>query len=279
MQCAGCEGELGSRYFTWGSRSLPFCNECRKERFCLSCELPAFYVKEKDTHTECARCSAILPECANCGLIHTLEWWQVNNYTLCVKCGKRAKNFGRCLGCGDPASRDRHGWCRQCDSLPVHTGELDRIDALTEDVTSFMEESFNISVRGYCKLTLVSRKQFWKKGWNSTGLFSQRGDKRNIYIESGLPEPIFLGTLGHEAVHAWQQENCPRQTDRLSEGLATWIEFKVLEVCDVLHPAEWFEGSLPPFYLEAFRIAQKMEARLGASGFLREVRGWSRFPG
>ena len=205
MQCAGCEQDIVGRYVMWGTGRLPFCKECQRERFCLSCELPAFYVRETDAHTECARCSDILPECAGCGEMHTLDWWEVNGYKMCARCGKRAKNFKPCLGCARPSNRDLHGWCSRCESLPVYARESERVNKLLEEVTGYLEESFGISVRGYCKLTLVSRKQFRKKGWKATGLYSQRGDKRNIFIEEGLPEAFFLGTLGHEAVHAWQQ--------------------------------------------------------------------------
>lgn len=278
MKCAGCEQEVGGRYFTWGKRALPFCAECAKERFCLACELPAFYVKEKGSHTECARCSNALPECAYCGVVHGLEWWQFGSHKLCGKCGKNAKNFGLCLGCGNLDNRDKHNWCKECDSLPVFARDIERVDVLLEQVMEFLEADFGISVQSYCKLTLVSARQFKKRGFNSTGLFTRVGDKLNIYIEEGLPEAIFLSTLAHEAVHAWQQEECPSQTERLSEGLATWVEYRVLQACEVVDPAEWFVEALPSKYAEAFLLAQRCQTNLTEREFLRKAKSWTRFP-
>lgn len=278
MDCVGCGLELTGRYLLWGPQEQPFCSECSSARLCLNCEVPAVEVVQFEDHEVCARCSSALPQCNFCGEIHTKRWWSVDKYCLCEACGKKAKNFGPCRACGELDNRDRMHWCSHCDPRRVYARESERVDALLLDVMDFLEAEFSMVVKQHCKLTLIPKAKFRKHGWRSTGLYTRRGEKRNIHIEEGLPEAIFMATLAHEAVHAWQEENCPPQSDILSEGLACWIEYKSLEAQDVVDPSQWFVETLHEPYLTGLRMCQETEKRLGEWGLLRAVRQWRDFP-
>lgn len=201
-----------------------------------------------------------------------------DEHILCQPCGSKAKNFGLCHGCGELNNRSKHRWCAECSTDAVYPKPAERLETLLSDVMSFLKTEFQMEVEQYCKLTLITARQFKKKGWNSVGLYQRRGDVRNIYLEEGMPEPLFMAALAHEAVHAWQEENCPRQTEILSEGLASWIEYKVFEAQDIFNPAEWFEKSLTGAYLKGFQKCRLTESRLGEAGLLRAVQSWQRFP-
>ena len=60
-------------------------------------------------------------------------------------------------------------------------------------------------------------------------MFVQRHKKREIYIQSGLPQILTIEVMAHEYAHAWQAENCPWQQETLIiEGFAEWVAYRVL---------------------------------------------------
>jgi hypothetical protein len=64
---------------------------------------------------------------------------------------------------------------------------------------------------------------------HTLGLYARDGIRRGIYIQSGLPCPVFLQVAAHEYAHAWEGENCPLLRDPLmQEGLAEWVAYRVL---------------------------------------------------
>ena len=278
VQCVGCRAEIQGKYFSYGSNPGPICKVCIKGRFCLQCDQPVL----DDFAEACPHCRTVLPRCAYCGEVHGGNWWQVQmlnqHYTLCQSCGKQAKNFGRCVCCGGLDNLSQVHCCGDCSKEAVRADDPDRLDQLLDEVMEFLKEEFGFNVVQNCSLHLVSKKRFRSKGWNSAGLYTVNGDVRTIHIEEGLPEPLFMATLAHEATHAWQEENCPQQSDELSEGLATWIEFKTLQNLDIVAPEEWFQATLQGPYLSGFLKCCQLEAQQGELGLIQSVKHWVDFP-
>ena len=61
------------------------------------------------------------------------------------------------------------------------------------------------------------------------GIYTRRGLRRGIYVQSGLPRILLLQIVAHEFAHAWHGENCPLLEETLiREGFAEWVAYKIL---------------------------------------------------
>jgi hypothetical protein len=92
-----------------------------------------------------------------------------------------------------------------------------------------------------------------------------------MWIRSGLPIWLFASIAAHEHTHAWQWEHCPGQTLQLKEGLARWIQLKVL--LDLGHKNRAHELIMDecPVYGEGLRLCIQLEKKVGLADMLTTV--------
>lgn len=112
---------------------------------------------------------------------------------------------------------------------------LDDLIPLFELAKKYMLEKFNMEVTGHVKVGLASAQRLdelygGEFVGQELGFYRFEDGWHDIYIMKDLGRSRCLGTVAHELTHAWQQENCPyNQGLVLKEGLATWVEVKILQ--------------------------------------------------
>lgn len=108
---------------------------------------------------------------------------------------------------------------------------------ILESVKLNLDEKYNIKIRQPIVIELIKEDKIrnyaftWFEG--SLGKYKSQDmiDEKYhmIYIQSGLKKERFKAILAHELAHAYQHEaGMPRTSKALREGMARWVEYKVL---------------------------------------------------
>jgi hypothetical protein len=161
----------------------------------------------------CENCRKEPPSCDVCGKPLGSQRWQLSDgRTYCDKC------YGTTIN--DPADANR----------------------LYKDVSALVEQMLGLKLNIPTGLALVDRNQLaeviaaqdtslMEPAERTLGIYARRGIRRGIYVQTGLPQTLFLQVSAHEIGHAWQGENCPLLHEPIvREGFAEWVAFKVLQV-------------------------------------------------
>lgn len=105
------------------------------------------------------------------------------------------------------------------------------------------------------------------------GLYSLKNWVHRIYVLKDLNSDICSGVTAHELTHAWQEENCPEQSEALKEGLAIWVEYKALCWNEAYYHANILNTYITgPVYGSGYRFIQKLEDKYGESNVLNAVK-------
>ena len=123
-------------------------------------------------------------------------------------------------------------------------------------------------------LRLVGRRM--AAGQEVLGLFHLgiRGVERRytVYFVSGLPQERLQTVAAHEYAHAWQSEQNGRYStcsDRLREGFAEWVAFRVNRHLGRQSELDHLLAEKTGPYAEGLRRLLEVERRSGASAVLR----------
>lgn len=108
---------------------------------------------------------------------------------------------------------------------------------------------------------------------NIVGLHSFRDGVHYIFMVKGKGRDPFYGTMCHEMTHAWQEENCSDQSDVLEEGLARWVEIKMLMWDGACRYAQLIhQNTRGETYGVGYRYILTLEDKFGTKGVLEEVK-------
>jgi len=100
------------------------------------------------------------------------------------------------------------------------------------------------------------------------GLHFYRDGKHYIFMLKDVGKDMFYGTMCHEMTHGWQDENCPNQSIRLKEGLAMWVEVKVLRWSGAYTLASRKHRVADPIYGVGYKFILEVEDKYGEKGVL-----------
>jgi hypothetical protein len=275
--CGGCKKTIIGRLYSWQSEA--FCATCSNVRTCPGCCKPATAVAPCGDGEVCCRCYRMLPQCAMCRCKTSYDgFYKVGDDDVCTRCveSHRNRHLGRCRCCNSFNQRCDLGYCLLCLADSVHRNSYTRFRELETEALSFLLD-FEMEITGDFEVEFADTESCERE--KMIGQF--RSNDREIpliVIKEGLPEPIFLATLVHELVHMWQWECCPRQSQELLEGLATWLEWKAIEEMGLPIEFSEFLKPAPAAYEIGCLRCLDMEKNLGELGLIQAVRGWEEFP-
>ena len=231
------------RHPRWSpGRGMRICERCyRLSTRCRSCGMP---LNGEPSREYCPTCLDNQPLCIGCGQPITSHYYYTINGRgpYCQNCRQQPPT---CEVCGGPLGKDHWRlsdgrlYCDRCQRTTVnHPAEAAR---LYQQVQSWLADQLKLRLNVPTSLTLVDRHQLVlvmaeqseepvSPPDRTLGIYTRRGIKRGIYLQSGLPRALFRQVSAHELAHAWQGENCPLLRDALiREGFAEWIAYKCMQ--------------------------------------------------
>ncbi len=199
-----------------------------------------------------------------------------------VYCGDCHENAGVCSACGVPTrfgrQTDGRTFCSGCDRTRVTDPAVYQV--ILDDVVRRAETRLGLVLDRVPPL-VVERKAHLgaNPGLNHvpeslSGLYvtDGRGNGR-IHILSDLPHPRVTTVLSHEIAHAWQDENVEHpQSDRLREGFAEWVAWRLLEGVPGGDAERAIIEARTDVYGEGFQLIARLERESGADQVLSWVR-------
>ncbi len=160
-----------------------------------------------------------------------------------------------------------------------------KADLLVKEVRHLLETRFGIRVRLPLVLDFFSGRPWSMSSApsrlaGSLGHYHLRdlGDKKVhfVFVQKGLPRTRFKAIFAHEYTHAFLRERgILRHSRGLREGLARWVEYKVLlkegaarEAEKLLKIRNWWNG-------RGLREILEMERRYSEDGLVASLQKWS----
>ncbi len=223
-------------------KGLVVCQDCEKHaKRCSMCRIPIHPLVSRDDL--CLTCAREVPNCAACDKLISgrAVYNRTNEMHYCEHC---FEFLPHCTACGGAVGQHGHKLadgrfiCGQCHETAVY--EFATANNLYRRVVAMMSYNLSMRLKSYPALILVDRNQMLQllkqvsmqktdKPEQVFGMFVQRHQQREIYIQSGLPQILTIEVMAHEYAHAWQAEYCPWLQDALTiEGFAEWAAYRVL---------------------------------------------------
>ncbi|MEW5872092.1 MAG: zinc-binding protein [Chloroflexota bacterium] len=201
------------------------CKTCSEElRACLACgkliEKGRKYLEFDGVGPYCQACYKERQACDVCTAPLTNDYWRLSDGRLmCVHCYTTA-----IYAPGDAASLYE---------------EMKGVVVKTLGITLNVPTGLALVDRNQLAAVIHQQQELIRASGNGVvdeldpqrtlGVYTRRGMRRGIYIQTGLPRLLFLQVAAHEYAHAWQGENCPLLRDTLvHEGFAEWAAYRVL---------------------------------------------------
>lgn len=178
----------------------------------------------------------------------------------------------------------------QYSNLPEFVRTPDQAKLVLRFAENLLREKLNLVVFYPVEITLASRRDLEKKknqlganlsGYCKTPSFSLDMPHRfyhHVYYLKDQPRNEFLAGICHELTHAWQYENCPPQDDYLAEGLAQWVEWKVLNWLGDRRGAAKLLSTKDPHYIKGFRFVRELELEYSSARVPGRIRGMREIP-
>ncbi|RMD98481.1 MAG: protein DA1 [Deltaproteobacteria bacterium] len=197
---------------------------------------------------------------------------------------------GRCDVCHYPEAEfeleDGRHLCRRCGMAAVFSEE--RARRLFDEVRRVLAVTFGFPVGKDVTLHLVSQEKLRSlEGPTDSaqlGKFIRRTsiielpfgfsrtlrDTFDIYILSGLPQPLFEGVCVHELLHAWQARHAPEDQETIvTEGVAELLSYLFLEQKGARVWMTMIEENRSDLYREGFKRAYALYTAFGLE-YLRD---------
>jgi len=210
----------------------------------------------------CQACAQERPPCDVCGAPLTDEHWQLSD--------------GRNL-------------CAHCHTTAIYAPVAAK--ALFEEMKTVVGRQLGFVLNVPTGLALVDRNQLGEvlvhqqsatqgdetdtRGLDlqrTLGIYTRRGMRRGIYVQTGLPRMLFLQVAAHEYAHAWQGENLPGlQESLVHEGFAEWVAYRVMGYYG-LNKGQERMLDRQDIYGQGLRWALELEARQGTNGVVEACR-------
>ena len=227
--------------------SLQVCKDCYQNKpRCRICELP---MASETPLGVCSTCRQTLLICRSCGQLVTGDYVEINGAgPYCQTC---YRDRLPCDVCTAPLTdeswqlSDGRLTCAHCHATAVYDSQEASI--LYGEMKTVALQTLGLQLNIPTGLALVDRKQLAEIIRRQTqaqnnragseeldpnktlGVYTRRGMRRGIYVQTGLPRTLLLQIAAHEFAHAWQGENCPLLRDPvMHEGFAEWVAYKIL---------------------------------------------------
>ncbi len=231
--------------------------------------------------TECSLCRRTDPPHE----LTSLRYTEAKNVTHLV-CSFCQKDKPDCDICGSPTSvktaRDGRHICPDCQKVAISTPA--QLDQLYTDVRNFVAKLTGKPVKDFPPVQLVEKDEMATRWVESSGrsfaahAFYSPYNPEIIYVLSGHSASDLGPTLAHEFTHAWQSRNCPSQDRQLSEGFATWVEYKYAVSKGYQWKVNQILSKRDHDYGEGLKHCLAIEKKDGVPGLIKFVTTESRFP-
>jgi len=269
--CYYCNRTASATWMTTDNR--PACRDCTPDLadcpHCLRVILPGDGVVDYEKAVYCYRCADQHPRCRHCEEPLFAEdsgpcCAACSQKTFCRLCqrdcsaayyldefGPRCSYCCTCKNCGERGADVVDFKCPGCASAPVMT--LEEGLALYPAAYEFIRDVMDLTIERIPRLLVslempdVQVREYpegLRKGHTAVGYCGYD----HIWVRGGRHEHFCLLTLVHELAHAWQAENCPYQSDALTEGFARWLQYKCALHLNYPVCAEQFREDLCPVY-------------------------------
>ncbi|MCE1247949.1 MAG: hypothetical protein LWY06_15000 [Firmicutes bacterium] len=172
------------------------------------------------------------------------------------------------------------------ENIPTIINSEDAANKVFEKAKNTLSSRLNMHFQLPMEIKLVSGKELDAmvkdspyRG-NVTGLHTFKNGRHVIYMMTNVGRDDFYGTMCHEMTHSWQLENCPPdQSLVLSEGLAVWVEMKVLYWDGAYYMVNQINQNFgDPIYGVGYRYMQKIEDKYGEKNVLQVVKNMRDIP-
>ena len=266
--------------------NLLVCKDCYQTKpRCLVCSLP---IIEGAKSGVCPTCMQSTHLCRACGQPITEDYVEINGAgPYCQTCHRDRQP---CDVCNAPLTDER--WqlsdgrlsCAFCHATAVYDPQ--EASDLYEGIKAVANQTLGLHLNIPTGLALVDRLQLAEiirqqsqaennraatedLDPNKTlGIYTRRGIRRGIYVQTGLPRTLVLQIAAHEFAHAWQGENCPLLRDPVvHEGFAEWVAYQILGHYGYSQQQNHMR-SRPDIYGTGLSWALNLESKEGARGVI-----------
>lgn len=276
------------------AHNFPHCDHCGEliHGDCTTYQQKAYCRKCGDRYPLCLDCGTAIADrpdcpdcggparvCGGCGTTFAGRWLVYDDTWFCLDCYWQA--CGRCRFCQELKPPDGDTRCQQCLSQRVQT--LAVAQDLLDEVQWFCRDELGLVVQQPYKLKLADAAAAIPKlhtdayvlSLSTVGLWVPK--ERTMWAVKGYPFWFTSAVLAHEHAHAWQQENCPTQTQDLLEGFAAWVEWRVVQNLGYHTFAENMYRLSCPIYGRGLRRCMQLEQQVGAEELLKKVKTMRHF--
>lgn len=311
--CHLCGRGLSGRYYRYANDLVVCVACQTSRPHCERCDVPladsdiARARANPDRPRLCAACDRSAPRCAACGLPIAATWYTFEELLpqaavrhFCAACVQSRPRCDLCRAPVAPGTRplaDGQYRCTLCASEmvldPAGVGAIYReaYTAFAQVVDAPLAVPPRLEVVGRVRMGEIRRAYEHAEpppqGGESAqgsgsaqpanrhilGFYVRSGSSSTIYVETGLPRGLLLGTLAHELGHAWQAERAPAVRDPLlCEGFAEWVAHHVLLVRG-LHPIAARATRRDDIYGRGLRHFLAIEQTVGRSAVFAAATG------
>lgn len=222
---------------------------------------------------------AAQPKCHICGSnveLQERKYTEAANVSLQV-CASCLRKRPKCDICEQPTGtqphRDGRQICKPCRKVGIFQDGEARL--LYSEVRSYVARLIKGKQR-VPDIQVVDKDELQTKMIESGRAIQVLGFYRAynpemIYVLSGHSKSELAPIVAHEYVHAWQSDNCPQQDRAMTEGFATWVQYKYLISQGRVTEARGLLSTGRPDYDDGLNACLKLEKQKGISGLLKFV--------
>lgn len=214
--------------------------------------------------------------CFICGSTKSLRQIKVAKTTkqICHSCRSEKQRCDLCKrACTPEYLQDGRRICPNCKRTRILTQE--QLDGLYDSVKGFLARdeagvvvNFTLPVQLADKDEIQTKMIEGGRAMSVLGFYSPYNPEK-IYILSGQTKLDTGATLVHEYTHGWQSRNCPTQDRALTEGFASYIEYRYFVSKGQKSRAMALTRKNDPDYGESLQKLLEMEQKVGVAGVVR----------
>lgn len=174
--------------------------------------------------------------CVHCGSVEQIEElpYRGGDRSVCYLCRERLE---KCSLCSQPSKaqpgQDGRRICKFCRANSVFS--QNQLETIYKQAQQFINsELAGLAIKPPPPVKLVDLDELQTKANRGSRAlpdvlaFYNPYNPEEIYVLSGIEPDECGGVMVHEYTHAWQSRNCPSQDRALSEGFATWVQYRYL---------------------------------------------------
>ena len=198
--------------------------------------------------------------------------------SVCALC---LKKYPACSICGNPTNlpqhRDQRFFCPSCKKTGIFSDT--QAIGLQKEVVNFLQSQLGPTALNPCPPIRMCDKdelqtKFIEHGraMNVGGFYSPYNPEM-VYLLTGESAIELQSTMAHEYTHAWQSRNCGQQDRAVTEGFATYIQYKFLVSKGKMHMAERLTRHQDPDYGASLNKLLEREKSMGG---VKNVVEWAK---